>query len=122
MSTRNGACLAIVIMMVGCVSRQPAYQENSKVSVSAPFVNVNVADEGGVRVRAPFTNVDTTSRYQQTSPMPATTGPSVSTGSRFQPAGTSTPYNPMPTQGPFQPIGSIAPPSGGIPPATTIHR
>lgn len=107
---------AVALLLAGCASRQARYEENSRVSVSAPFVNVNVAEQGGVRVRAPFTDVDTTSRYQQP--------PSANTGSaRFQPPGSIQQYNPNGAASPFQPFGSIAQPTQHrIPPANTITR
>ena len=57
-----------VILPLGCRSRERTYHANDRVNVDVPFVNVHVGEEGGVKVRAPFTNVETP-RYRQNAPV-----------------------------------------------------
>lgn len=124
MFTRYTRWVVVALLGAGCAPRQERYADNSKVSVSAPFVDVNVAEQGGVRVRAPFTNIDTTSRYQQTG-VSSYNSPPFSGGAnvRFQPPGSITTYSPSATNAPFQPIGAVGQPSGNrIPSAPVLPR
>lgn len=43
----------------GCKSKEHVAPREERVHVRAPFVDVGVGAEGGTKVKAPFTNIDT---------------------------------------------------------------
>lgn len=137
MTTSNIRMVTTVAVWVatslGCRSRDTQPATHDRVNVRVPFVNVRVGEEGGAKVRAPFTNVETPryqanfSEYPQNSATPRYTG-EAAPSPRFAPYGTTQPYQPLPPSNAYQPI-TAAPTAtsyyGGtpmIPPASPRQR
>lgn len=91
----------ILTVSAGCRTKEPAYATNDRVNVDVPFVNVHVGEEGGVKVRAPFTHVETP-RYVE--------GQMVSQGVVQQPAVMQPAQNPAVYQQ-TPPLNQQAPPA-----------
>lgn len=67
-----------VSLLAGCGSHRQEQQANDRVNVKAPFVNVRVGEDGGAKIKAPLTNIETP-KYQQNTQVYTPTPPPVST-------------------------------------------